>query len=82
MTAARPGFVFDLLDTNFDGRINKAEYNGGFDVLDADKDGKVSKAEFGQVSGLAFELLDVDGDGFLSRTEWEAGILYENIYDR
>jgi Ca2+-binding EF-hand superfamily protein len=74
--------VFDLLDTNFDGRIDKAEYNACFDVLDADKDGKVSKEEFGQVSGLAFELLDADGDGYLSRKEWEAGILYENIYDR
>jgi hypothetical protein len=73
MTVAHPGFVFDMMNLGFDGRLDSNEYNCYFD-LDADHDSTVSKEEFGNVSSAALIVFAKDGDGFLTRDEWEAGL--------
>ena len=69
--------AFTTIDTNRDGRIDKAEYSRfsqakfakqarsmdtAFDVMDANKDGKIVKAEAAMVPAIATYFDGLDGD--------------------
>jgi Ca2+-binding EF-hand superfamily protein len=58
-----PKFSFDVLDTDGDGCITKAEYEKGFDMIDQNKDGFITEMEFSCVCCAPFKKLDKDGDG-------------------
>jgi Ca2+-binding EF-hand superfamily protein len=73
---------FDDLDTNRDGRLNRAEWRGGvalFDVLDTDRDGMLTRVEaVGTQPGRRranesdeFTDIDVNRDGRITRDEWQ-----------
>jgi hypothetical protein len=74
--------MFDRLDTNHDGRIDKTERpqrgmrhgKGGHRAgLDADHDGRLSRAEAGtSPMGQKFDQLDTNRDGFVDRDEARA----------
>jgi hypothetical protein len=65
--------VFEMLDSDGDGRLTRLEYNMGFDILDKDQDGFLTRSEFGIASELYFDKLDKRGDGRLSREEYNGG---------
>jgi len=45
-TEAMSGFLFQVLDTDRDGKLSSAEYNSGLDTIDSDKDGFITRKEF------------------------------------
>jgi hypothetical protein len=67
---------FADLDTNNDGRVNRAEWHGStavFNALDANRDGALTRTEaVGNGSGGAdeFRSVDVNNDGAVARNEW------------
>jgi hypothetical protein len=74
--------LFDLLDTNQDGKISAEEFDAGqaerFKTFDADGDGKISPEEFAKgdermrekIEAIRFKKLDANQDGFLSAEEF------------
>jgi Ca2+-binding EF-hand superfamily protein len=69
---------FDDLDTDNDGRVERAEWHGGLDEfrwLDRNNDGTLSRYEVvGQQASFEsneeFQSLDYDRDGAIERNEW------------
>jgi Ca2+-binding EF-hand superfamily protein len=73
---------FQKLDTNKDGQLSLAEYQGGAIIkaragagderlkqLDTNKDGKITQAEFGAEFLSRFDKIDTNKDGTLSAQE-------------
>ncbi len=74
----RQGFVFESLDLDRDGHINREEYNGGFHVMDRDCDGKLSDANAclsREEYEAGFDLLDTGRDGFITKSEFTKSLL-------
>lgn len=82
------GPVFDLIDTNKDGKLTKEEVRAAHDkkflMIDANKDGFLAKEEMkahhqaqktekmGKVKEKRLEFLDKDKNGLISQSEWNA----------
>src|SRR5262249_51712624 len=66
--------VFDVTDTNHDGKITPEEYRARmvevFYLLDRNKDGFLTKDEIPLVSDAAFRAADKNGDGKLTLEEY------------
>jgi Ca2+-binding EF-hand superfamily protein len=86
--------MFELYDTNGDGKITKEEFESvrekRFETLDVNKDGKVTFEEFVEVLKprnpdrlkKVFARMDKNGDGALSKEEWEdAGLVEFERFD-
>jgi len=68
------GEMFDKLDTNKDGTLDRKELRGRlsrkeFDAADADHDGTLTKEEYLSAVEARFKAADADHDGTL--TNWE-----------
>jgi Ca2+-binding EF-hand superfamily protein len=68
------GEMFDKLDTNKDGTLDRKELRGRlsrkeFDAADADHDGTLTKEEYLSAVEARFKAADADHDGKL--TNWE-----------
>ncbi|MFL6593146.1 MAG: EF-hand domain-containing protein [Luteimonas sp.] len=68
---------FDAADTNDDGRVDRAEYDGFFAELvllyDNDRDGRLSRAEVANARDPSkFDLIDANHDGFITLQEIDA----------
>lgn len=79
---------FDSLDTNNDGRIERAEWHGSADVfrwLDRNRDGVLSRAEVGNEQTRQsdrFDNIDTNRDGRITPDEWQWSRRSFNQYDR
>jgi Ca2+-binding EF-hand superfamily protein len=68
---------FDAADTNHDGKVDRAEYDGFIAELvllyDVDRDGRLSRAELATARDPAkFDTIDANHDGFLTLQEIDA----------
>ena len=68
---------FDAADTNHDGKVDRAEYDGFVAELvllhDANRDGRLDRSEVEKTANPAkFDQIDADHDGFLTPQEIEA----------
>lgn len=89
------GRMLEMLDTNKDGAISKAEFDakrsGDFAAADTNKDGNVSQAELtafhekkaaerkAEREKRMYERLDANKDGKVSRDEFEGGGMFEKM---
>jgi 5-hydroxyisourate hydrolase-like protein (transthyretin family) len=67
--------MFDKLDTNKDGRLDRAELRGRlsrkeFDAADADHNGSLSKEEYLSAVEVRFNAADADHNGKLNHWEF------------
>jgi len=66
---------FDVADTNRDGKVDRAEYDGFVDEMvllrDANRDDKLSRDEGGSHAAAKFDTIDANHDGSLSFQEIE-----------
>ena len=69
-----PETVFDLIDQNKDGKIDREELRlrrmNVFFVRDIDRDNYLSREEFSAISDRLFDAIDTDGDGRISGFEF------------
>jgi len=76
-----PEGVFERMDENRDGKINRAELRNRkmnvFYVRDQDQDSHLSRQEFDSLSDPVFAALDEDKDGRISGFEFNQGKLTE-----
>lgn len=67
---------FDAADTNHDGKVDRAEYDGFVDEMvllrDTNRDGKLSRDEVGPHAAAHFDKIDANHDGSLSFEEIDA----------
>lgn len=68
---------FEVADSNHDGKVDRAEYDGFVVELmllyDADADGRLSRSEIaGARDPSRFDVIDSDKDGFLTAAEVSA----------
>src|SRR5678815_1330549 len=67
---------FDVADTNHDGKVDRAEYDGFVDEMvllrDTNRDGKLGRDEVGSHAAARFDTIDANHDGSLSFEEIEA----------
>ena len=67
-------YVFEMADSNKDGRVNRVEFTltkmDVFFLRDKNRDQKLSKEELSNVGAAAFSAGDKDGDGYLSAFEF------------
>ncbi|MFN4297561.1 MAG: EF-hand domain-containing protein [Brevundimonas sp.] len=79
---ARAERLFNRLDLDGDGRLNREEIIGGvgqarlrhaLERADVDLDGHVSRQEFNDLVTRAYQRLDADGNGVITEAEFEAG---------
>lgn len=65
--------LFDGIDRNGDGILDRSEWSAAFGLLDENQNGKISRAEWTHAMGhtYMFDLIDADGGGTINREEWE-----------